>query len=58
MLPLSANGKQFADRVIQSINNQEMNRLSEGAVKHYKEHLNWKVWSEKVKGAICSLKII
>lgn len=58
MLPLSADGKQFADRVIQSINVQEMNRLSEGAVKRYKEHLNWKVWSEKVKKSICSLKII
>lgn len=45
MLPLSADGKSFAHRIILSINNKELNKLSAGAVRHFKEHLNWNTWS-------------
>ncbi len=55
MLPLTANGIDFANRIIQSIENKEMNQLSQDAVKHYKEKLNWLVWSNRVKEAINKL---
>lgn len=52
MLPLSSDGKDFADKIIFCLENDEMNSLSEGAVELYKHKLNWKVWSDRVKEAI------
>lgn len=49
MLPLTADGKQFADRIVSCIENREMDRLSLGAVKRYRDKLNWTVWSNRVK---------
>lgn len=52
MLSLSANGKEFADRIEQSILNSELPQLSKGAIEHYNSNLNWNVWGEKVHEAI------
>lgn len=52
MLPLMSDGKDFADRIISCLENKEMNDLSSGAVRLYKEKLNWEIWSERVKQAI------
>lgn len=55
MLPLNADGASFANYISHCFFKQEMDKLSIGAVEHYKEKLNWKVWSIKVKDALDSL---
>jgi len=57
MLPLNSSGKDFAIKIIQCINSNELDKLSQGAVKQYKEKLNWSVWTEKVKQQINNLHI-
>ena len=41
-------GAAFARKIIECIKNTELDKLSAGAVRRYKELLNWNVWSEKV----------
>ena len=53
MLPLSANGNEFADKIILMYG--KLPQLSINARKQYEKKLNWKVWSEKVKQAITAL---
>lgn len=53
MLPLSANGVEFADKII--LMRDKLPRLSFNARKMYEEKLNWRVWSENVKQAIIAL---
>ena len=48
MLPLHCGGAAFAKKIIECIKNTELNKFSSGAVRRYKELLNWNVWSEKV----------
>ena len=48
MLPLHCGGAAFAKKIIECIKNTELNKFSSGAVRRYKEVLNWNVWSEKV----------
>lgn len=48
MLPLSASGKDFADKIINCINKHELNKLSLNATKIYISKLNWNVWSYRV----------
>ena len=55
MLPIESKGIDFAKRIILTIRNQELDALSEGAVRHYKEKLNWKVWSLRAKDVLDSL---
>ncbi len=52
MLPLSAGGRDFADRMEQCITAGSLNRLSEGAARRYQEKLNWTTWSERVNTLI------
>ncbi len=52
MLPLDASGKDFADKIMASIREKELDRLSLGAVNRYKTNLNWDVWTRKVKSVI------
>ena len=52
MLPLFSGGAAFAQCIMECIENKTLDMLSSGAVKHYKEHLNWNVWSEKVSTAL------
>lgn len=52
MLPLSADGIEFADRIVDSIKNKELNKMSSGAVDRYHKHLNWYIWSEKVSALL------
>ena len=52
MLPLSATGKEFAERIYKSLTNSEINRLSRNARNKFENSLNWDVWSEKVKKAM------
>lgn len=50
MLPLDSDGgASFARCIIDCIEGKKLNRLSRGAVLRYKEHLNWNVWSLKIK---------
>lgn len=55
MLPIESKGIDFAKRIIITIRKQELDTLSEGAVRHYKEKLNWKVWSLRTKDILDSL---
>lgn len=55
MLPLSADGVDFADRIESCINNKELDNLSLGAARRYSRLLNWDTWSERVKKAIESV---
>ncbi len=57
MLPLTADGKTFADRIEKSIIEKGLNELSKGACRHYHEHLNWNRWSEKVNKAILAMTL-
>lgn len=56
MLSLNSSGKEFAKKIIECIKCNELDTLSFGAVKQYKEKLNWAVWGEKVKQYIESLR--
>ena len=55
MLPLSATAVDFANKIEECIVNKEFDHLSKAAVDYFKEHLNWEVWSERVKEAIDEL---
>lgn len=55
MLPISATGVDFADVIESCIYKNELTRLSIGAVKKYKESLNWHVWTRKIKTALDKL---
>lgn len=55
MLPLSADGKSFADAISTMLSSGEYNRLSEGALNRYRSHLNWQVWSARVNQAITKM---
>lgn len=55
MLPLTADGRQFADCIMRCIDSQTLSRLSECAVKRYREKLNWDSWSKRVKLALDKL---
>lgn len=52
MLPLSATGNDFADRIIESFEKAELHVLSLNARQKYKTSLNWKTWGENVKSII------
>lgn len=52
VLPLHSDGIAFAEKIISCLEKKELARLSQGAVKRYKEKLNWNVWSERVKDVI------
>lgn len=54
--PLNSGGGTFAHSIIESIRKRELDKLSLGAVTRYKEHLNWEVWSRKVRVALDSLE--
>lgn len=56
MLPLNCTGKDFAKKIRECIKHNELDTLSIGAIKQYKEKLNWDIWSKKVKKYIESLK--
>lgn len=55
MLPLSAGGKEFADKIAETIEKDELIRLSQGAAEQYRAKLNWDVWHNKVKALITGL---
>lgn len=55
MLPLSASGADFAERIEECINNYEFDCLSLNARKKYETTLNWNEWSDRVKKAITNL---
>lgn len=55
ILPLSASGKDFAEKFEECINNHEFDRLSINARKKYETTLNWNEWSNCVKKAITNL---
>lgn len=48
-LPLGSTGKDFADKIQDCINNNELTALSKQARDYYHEALNWSAWSEKFK---------
>jgi len=48
-LPLSANGHDFAEKIKECMDSNELSKLSEGGLELYKERLNWNVWTEKFK---------
>ena len=48
MLPLGASGKCFADKIMDAIDNNKLEMLSKGAVRKYKNCLNWNKWSERL----------
>lgn len=48
MLPLPASGKEFANRIVESIEKKELPTLSQNARLKYETTLNWKTWREKV----------
>lgn len=52
MLPLSATGKNFAEKIIDCIENRTLDQLSLNARAKYETDLNWEVWSKRVKKAI------
>lgn len=52
MLPLSAQGKDFADKIEESINREKFELLSRNAILKYKTNLNWQVWSAKIRDII------
>jgi len=50
MLPLSAAGTDFAQKIVES--RPDYTTLSHNARRQYEERLNWSVWSDKVHNAI------
>ncbi|KAA6346549.1 D-inositol-3-phosphate glycosyltransferase [termite gut metagenome] len=48
-LPVDSSGKDFAYKIKEAIENDEMKKLSAGGIRLYKEVLNWSVVSEKLK---------
>lgn len=55
-LPLSASGEDFAIKIKECIDNNELPALSDRGVSIYKERLNWDVWMEKFKGILSEYK--
>lgn len=51
-LPLSADGEDFADRIKECIEKDELSILKEGCGDIYNEKLNWNVWTPKVRNII------
>ena len=49
MLPLSAAGKDFADKIDDCMRNGRLAAMSVAARKKYETDLNWKCWSDKLK---------
>lgn len=47
-LPLSATGEDFAECIYKLYKNNELDSLSKGALRVYKEKLNWDVWSDRI----------
>lgn len=48
MLPLSANGEDFALKIIKYINSNALEKLSHNSRTRYKISLNWEVWCSRV----------
>lgn len=55
MLPLSAGGKEFADKIEETFKNQELITMAKIAREKYEKVLNWKIWSQKVRETIDKL---
>jgi hypothetical protein len=53
MLPLTASGRDFADKIVDTLSDYE--RLSVNARKKYETSLNWSTWSSRVAAAINAL---
>lgn len=49
MLPLGTSGKGFADKIVDVIEGSRLEALSKGAVRKYKDCLNWNKWGEQVE---------
>lgn len=54
-LPLSATGEDFAACIYKLYNNNELDSLSKGALKIYKEKLNWNIWSDRVASLLTKM---
>lgn len=48
-LPLTAKGKEFADKIEESLKNNEFEKLGQGGIKLFNEKLNWHSWAESFK---------
>lgn len=55
LLPLGSTGVDFARKIKTCLDNGELKEMSISAVEVYKNRLNWRVWSEKVKDLINNL---
>ena len=53
-LPISATGEDFAECIYKLYKNNELDSLSKGALKVYKEKLNWNAWSDKVASLLAN----
>ena len=51
-LQITEGSDDFCKKIIDCINNDELQKLKEGGLKLYKERLNWDVWAEKFKAII------
>lgn len=48
-LPLTAKGKEFADKIEESLKNNDFEKLGQGGIKLFNEKLNWHSWAESFK---------
>ena len=55
MLPLTAGGVAFADKIMECVDSDLLDSLSVNAKRKYQTDLNWNVWSEKVKKILTTL---
>lgn len=55
ILPLSATGKDFAERIEKAVKSSEISQLSRFARIKYEKTLNWEIWSDKVSAVIKNL---
>lgn len=51
-LPLGSTGEDFGKKILEVLNANKLGKLRAGALKMYRERLNWNRWSEKFKEII------
>ncbi len=55
LLPLGSSGSDFANKIKECIDNNQLKRLSANARQMYLNRLNWNTWSKKVRKGIESI---